>query len=197
MARSPTAPPGLHARRRGLHSPSSPVRQVGGASLSPTRWIPQRSSGRPRPRSEDMTTEDAVQAQQASAAARCHSDSRAGVFTSSSSSSSLSVDPEVSSSSESDDSLLSSSSSESDMSCWKTQRDSLTVQTEDTTKVKKPSTAGCLGCYLCPVGHDPLGHAHRLGGASGSRRLGLGRHANFDLWTAANFGGAATFLAER
>lgn len=34
-----------HLRRRGLHSLSSPMRWMGGASLSPSHWNPQRSSG--------------------------------------------------------------------------------------------------------------------------------------------------------
>lgn len=89
---------------------------MGGASLSPNRWIRQRSSGlhrRPRrPHSGGVTTEEALEARQAPGGAGCHGDP----FTSSSSSS-LSVDPDVSSSSESEESLFSSSSSESDMSC--------------------------------------------------------------------------------
>lgn len=87
---------------------------MGGASLSPNRWIRQRSSGLHlrRPRSGGGTTEEALAARQAPGGAGCHGDP----FTSSSSSS-LSVDPDVSSSSESEESLFSSSSSESDMSC--------------------------------------------------------------------------------
>lgn len=85
------------------------------------------------------------------------------------------------------------------------ERHSLTVQTEGNTTEEEGS--GCrprlraqsvLGCrYLRSVRHDPLGHPHRLRGGSGTRRLGLGRDANFDVRTAANFGGAAAFLTER
>lgn len=115
-----------HLRRRGLHSLSSPMRWMGGASLSPSHWNPRRSSGLRRPRrlrrrhhSEEETRVRSVSRERCPPRPAAVGRALCLCLVTSSSSSSLSVEPDVSSSSsESVESLF--SSSESDMSCWKT-----------------------------------------------------------------------------
>lgn len=165
---------------------------MGGASLSPNRWIRQRSSGlhrpRPRPRSGGGTTEEALKARQPGSRRRwlprrpfyllivilAVSGSRCFIFVRVRRSALLLLLVRVG------HVLL---------------EDGDSLSTHTSHKMKTSVSSGC--CYLRPVRHHPLGHAHRLGGGSGTRRLGLGRDANFDLRSAANFGGAAAFLRER